>query len=89
MHWLTDYLIDIEMESKNLMSINLALSERGIAALKHVDEPMIFDQIMSETMALQGRMIHGRDAYGQTYSKPQKYDVSGRASLIALSSNNS
>src|SRR5437773_10010891 len=50
-------------------SINLALSTRGIHALKEVD---IFDEINNIAIPMYGRMIHGLD--GSTQLQPYGKD---------------
>ena len=64
-------------------SINLALSERGINALRFSDSPDLLKAIMAETIPMYGRMIHGRDD-GQLWEASQPYDVHGRVSLSSL-----
>lgn len=44
-------------KEKNLRSINLAVSNRGISALKYVDEAMA-DRILENVIPMKGRMIH-------------------------------
>jgi kynurenine 3-monooxygenase len=46
-------------------SINMAMSERGIHALKEIG---VFDQIKSELIPMKGRMIHSIN--GETYFQP-------------------
>ncbi|KXJ86950.1 kynurenine 3-monooxygenase [Microdochium bolleyi] len=61
-------------------SINLALSERGITAIKHANEPALLKSVMDSTIPMRGRMIHGRNAAtGELYEAAQDYDVHGRA----------
>lgn len=67
-------------------SINLALSTRGIEALRHVG---LADEILAEAIPMRGRMIHGRggDAVFQPYSKDPRNAINSisRAGLnIAL-----
>ncbi|KAL2258600.1 hypothetical protein VTK26DRAFT_8049 [Humicola hyalothermophila] len=62
-------------------SINLALSERGINAMRHAGQPKLVDHILGLTIPMRGRMIHGRRANGQLYEESQEYDVHGRAIL--------
>lgn len=61
-------------------SINLALSERGINAMRHAGQPKLLDHVMAATIPMRGRMIHGRRANGQLYEEPQDYDAHGRVS---------
>ncbi|KAL7821841.1 FAD/NAD(P)-binding domain-containing protein [Trichoderma gracile] len=60
-------------------SINLALSERGINAMKQSGEPLLVDHVMSATIPMRGRMIHGQSPDGSLYEHSQNYDVNGRA----------
>lgn len=50
-----------EAKRENLRSINLAVSDRGIDAMKYVDEKLA-DEVMKKTIPMKGRMIH--DASG-------------------------
>ncbi|RYP63114.1 hypothetical protein DL770_009454 [Monosporascus sp. CRB-9-2] len=59
-------------------SINLALSERGINAMRHADHPDLLGHVFSATIPMRGRMIHGRRPTGELYEEPQDYDVHGR-----------
>lgn len=47
----------VSQKEKNLRSINLAVSSRGIGALKYVDEAMA-DRILENVIPMKGRMIH-------------------------------
>lgn len=58
-------------------SINLSLSHRGIAAMKHSNRENVIDEILREVVPIYGRMIHGRDD-GELWEEPQAYDVHGR-----------
>jgi len=60
-------------------SINLALSERGINALRNANEPTLLQRVLASTIPMRGRMIHGRNPLGELYEAPQDYDVHGRA----------
>jgi len=60
-------------------SINLALSERGINALRHSGSPDLVNVILAETIPMYGRMIHGQDPDGALTESSQQYDVHGRA----------
>ncbi|KAK4235957.1 hypothetical protein C8A03DRAFT_17359 [Achaetomium macrosporum] len=62
-------------------SINLALSERGINAMRHAGQPKLIDHVMGATIPMRGRMIHGRRANGDLYEESQDYDVHGRCIL--------
>lgn len=56
-------------------SINLALSERGIYALKQSGESQLVDHVMSATIPMRGRMIHGQSPNGTLYEHSQNYGV--------------
>lgn len=60
-------------------SINLALSERGINALRQSDSPELLEAVMNATIPMYGRMIHGQDSSGSWTEVAQPYDVNGRA----------
>ncbi|EAW06460.1 kynurenine 3-monooxygenase [Aspergillus clavatus NRRL 1] len=59
-------------------SINLALSERGINAMKHSNREELTKNVLRDTIPMYGRMIHGKDR-GQLWEAAQAYDVHGRA----------
>ncbi|KAL8832641.1 MAG: hypothetical protein Q9170_004801 [Blastenia crenularia] len=59
-------------------SINLALSERGINSMRHANRNGLLDEVLSETIPMHGRMIHGQGKDGKLYEEPQKYDAKGR-----------
>lgn len=58
-------------------SINLALSERGINAIRHANRPDLLHAIRQETIPMRGRMIHG-EKHGRMSQESQAYDVHGR-----------
>ncbi|KAF2501462.1 kynurenine 3-monooxygenase [Lophium mytilinum] len=58
-------------------SINLALSERGINAMRHASSPALLDAVFKETIPMYGRMIHG-EKQGKLFDEAQLYDVHGR-----------
>ena len=60
-----------------LRSINLAMSSRGIAALKAID-PGASDRFLHSVIPMKGRMIH--DVQGHLDS--QLYDRNGQVSLL-------
>ncbi|KAK2606365.1 kynurenine 3-monooxygenase, mitochondrial precursor [Conoideocrella luteorostrata] len=60
-------------------SINLAISERGINAMRHAGHPSLLKTVMAGTIPMQGRMIHGRSPLGELYDHAQNYDAKGRA----------
>lgn len=64
-------------------SINLAISERGINAMRHAGQPGLLDHVMSNTIPMTGRMIHGRGPTGSLFEQSQDYDVNGRVCIIA------
>ena len=59
-------------------SINLALSERGINALRSSGHAGLLDAVLEDTIAMHGRMVHIRNATGQLIEESQAYDVHGR-----------
>lgn len=59
-------------------SINLALSERGINALRNSGYEDLIDQVFAETIPMHGRMVHTRSTTGALKHDSQKYDVHGR-----------
>ena len=59
-------------------SINLALSERGINALRAAGDTEVLDKILDRTIPMHGRMIHTRTATGALSEQSQAYDVHGR-----------
>ena len=59
-------------------SINLALSERGINSMRHSRCEGLLEQVLTETIPMHGRMIHGRNNGGELYQESQKYDAKGR-----------
>ncbi|KAH3664387.1 hypothetical protein WICMUC_005772 [Wickerhamomyces mucosus] len=60
--------------NKNLRSINLAVSDRGINALRYVD-PTFAAKILSKVIPMSGRMIHKYN--GELES--QQYDLHGKS----------
>lgn len=62
-------------------SINLALSERGITAIRNAGHPKLLDSILETTIPMRGRMIHGRGSDGDLYEDAQDYDIHGKVSL--------
>ncbi|KAH8682548.1 hypothetical protein BX600DRAFT_448808 [Xylariales sp. PMI_506] len=59
-------------------SINLALSERGINAMRHAGSEKLLEHVFSATIPMRGRMIHGKKPSGELYEEPQDYDIHGR-----------
>ncbi|KAK3313078.1 hypothetical protein B0H66DRAFT_569497 [Apodospora peruviana] len=64
-------------------SINLALSERGLNAMRNAGQPKLIDHVMAATLPMRGRMIHGKRPNGDLYEESQDYDVHGR-SILAI-----
>ncbi|CAM1510114.1 Fc.00g004490.m01.CDS01 [Cosmosporella sp. VM-42] len=60
-------------------SINLAISERGINAMRFSGQPELLDHVMATTIPMKGRMIHGRGPTGALFEQSQNYDIKGRA----------
>ncbi|PYH98181.1 FAD/NAD(P)-binding domain-containing protein [Aspergillus ellipticus CBS 707.79] len=59
-------------------SINLALSERGITAMKQTNREDLINRVLADAIPMHGRMIHGRDN-GKLWEAAQVYDTHGRA----------
>lgn len=59
-------------------SINLALSERGLDALRRID---LVDEVMAPALPMHGRMMHGRDGT-LTY---QSYSADGTRAINSIS----
>lgn len=59
-------------------SINLALSERGINALRSAADDILLNKLLAQTLPMHGRMIHTRSATGGLSQQTQLYDVHGR-----------
>jgi kynurenine 3-monooxygenase len=60
-------------------SINLALSERGINALRSSNHPTLLNDVLDTTLPMHGRMVHTRNkTTGQMTHDSQPYDVHGR-----------
>ncbi|GAP84230.1 putative kynurenine 3-monooxygenase [Rosellinia necatrix] len=59
-------------------SINLALSERGINAMRHAGHDKLLQHVVAATIPMRGRMIHGRNPDGALYEAGQDYDIHGR-----------
>ncbi|KAL9608387.1 MAG: hypothetical protein Q9167_006784, partial [Letrouitia subvulpina] len=55
-----------------------ALSERGITSIRHAYHNGLLDGILTETIPMHGRMIHGRKPDGELYEEAQLYDAHGR-----------
>lgn len=56
----------------------MAISERGINALRHSDSPALLDDVLAETIPMHGRMIHGQKSDGSLTEESQQYDIHGR-----------
>ena len=59
-------------------SINLALSERGINAMRQANCDGLLESVLSQTIPMHARMIHGRKKSGEKYEDSQAYDAHGR-----------
>ncbi|OAL72990.1 kynurenine 3-monooxygenase [Trichophyton violaceum] len=59
-------------------SINLAISERGLNAMRSANRPGFVETVLSEAIPMTGRMIHGRSSTGTLWEASQDYDVHGR-----------
>ncbi|RAH64339.1 kynurenine 3-monooxygenase [Aspergillus aculeatinus CBS 121060] len=59
-------------------SINLALSERGINAMRESHRDELINRVLADSIPMHGRMIHGRTD-GKLWEAAQAYDVHGRA----------
>jgi kynurenine 3-monooxygenase len=74
-----DYVVDLRDPSivplNFTKSINLALSERGLYAMKQSGESQLVDHVMSATIPMRGRMIHGQSPNGTLYEHSQNYGV--------------
>ncbi|CAL3970140.1 hypothetical protein PZA11_006424 [Diplocarpon coronariae] len=64
-------------------SINLALSERGIHAMRSSGKQDLLQKVTSETIPMRGRMIHGKSPSGQFTELAQDYDILGRSLYAA------
>lgn len=60
-------------------SINLALSERGIHALRNAGQPGLLEHVFGDTIPMRGRMIHGKKPSGELFDQAQDYDAHGRS----------
>ncbi|KAF2201507.1 kynurenine 3-monooxygenase [Delitschia confertaspora ATCC 74209] len=63
-------------------SINLALSERGINALRHTGLSELVNSVLDSTFPMRGRMIHGKKN-GKLFQNAQLYDARGK-NLLAM-----
>ncbi|EXV00054.1 monooxygenase [Metarhizium robertsii] len=63
-------------------SINLAISERGINAMRSAGHPSLLKTVMTGTIPMRGRMIHGKSPLGDLYEHAQDYDAKGRIKAI-------
>ena len=59
-------------------SINLALSERGINAMRSAGCDALLESVLAESIPMHARMIHGRRKTGEIYEESQAYDAHGR-----------
>lgn len=51
--------------------------------MRHAGQPGLLDNVMSTTIPMKGRMIHGRSPTGSLFEQSQDYDVKGRVCKIA------
>lgn len=47
--------------------------------MRHTGHTGLLDHVMSTTIPMRGRMIHGRGPTGSLFEQSQNYDVNGRA----------
>ncbi|OJJ97479.1 hypothetical protein ASPACDRAFT_1904258 [Aspergillus aculeatus ATCC 16872] len=59
-------------------SVSLALSERGLHAIKTLNRAGLMETVLDCTIPLYGRMIHGHSRTGKPWESSQAYDVLGR-----------
>ncbi|KAK5075755.1 kynurenine 3-monooxygenase, mitochondrial precursor [Exophiala xenobiotica] len=64
--------------SSLVKSINLALSERGINALRSAGYDDLLATVFATTIPMHGRMIHTATRSGTLHEEAQAYDVHGR-----------
>ncbi|KAM3563252.1 hypothetical protein ARSEF4850_002409 [Beauveria asiatica] len=62
-------------------SINLALSERGMNALRHAGQPELLQRVLDASVPMRGRMIHGKTVSGDLYEVSQDFDALGRTNF--------
>ena len=82
---MTDLTLPTVVPLNFTKSINLTLSERGIKGLSNSGSPHLLQDILSETIPVYGRMVHGRSVMGNLTEKSMPYDVHGRVSTLPLS----
>lgn len=46
--------------------------------MRHADQQDLLDHVVSATIPMRGRMIHGKRPSGELYEEPQDYDIHGR-----------
>ena len=63
-------------------SINLALSERGVNAMRYSGASGLLEEVMKQTIPMRARMIHGRNLTGELYEQSQQYDIENRVRLL-------
>ncbi|KAJ9110477.1 hypothetical protein QFC19_001603 [Naganishia cerealis] len=68
-----------DVSPANLRSINLAISSRGLEALKSVD-PSLAEELLSQAIPMKGRMIHHNDGRQES----QLYDPSTHQCINSL-----
>ena len=50
--------------------------------MRHAGAIDLLDDVLKETIPMQGRMIHGKSRTGELYQESQAYDVHGRVCLF-------
>lgn len=53
--------------------------------MRHARCEGLLDAVLSETIAMHGRMIHGQRKNGKLYEESQSYDAQGRVYFLQLS----
>ena len=75
--------LDLRKESTTPLnftrSINLAVSERGLNALRHAEHEGLEDAVLQNSIPMHGRMIHDIDKKENLTENAQLYDVHGRS----------
>lgn len=82
-HTLPDMRSPDNSKPAEAKSINLALSERGINAMRHAHRPDLLESVLRDTIPMHSRMVHRRSKAGALTASAQAYDVHHRAILAA------
>ena len=53
--------------------------------MRHAGPTDLLDDVLTETIPMHGRMIHGKSRTGELYQESQAYDVHGRVCQFAPS----